>query len=138
VRALGALPLLLFLASSCAPTVRDDRRGERSKPPRPTWIALNGFGKCAPCHTAHRGGPDGIGPNLFGAYGVRAASRPGYDYSPALRGSGISWNSATLDRFLENPRAVVPGTKMNFSGLVKPGERRAVIAFLKRRSYARR
>jgi cytochrome c len=138
VRAARALPLLLFLASSCAPAVRDDRLAGRSKPPRPTWIALNGFGKCAPCHTAHRGGPNGIGPNLFGAYGVSAASRRGYEYSPALRRSGISWSTATLDRFLQNPRAVVPGTKMNFSGVVKPEERKAVIAFLKRRSNARR
>jgi cytochrome c len=92
------------------------------------------FNKCMACHLAERGAPDGLGPNLFGAFGRPAASRKGYAYSEALRRSGLRWDAATLDRFLADPQAAVPGTKMTFHGLRKPEERKAVIDFLKARS----
>ena len=54
------------------------------------------FGRCAVCHTNDKGGGDGLGPNLFGVVGRKAASRPGYAYSPPMRKSGIIWTDVNL------------------------------------------
>ena len=90
------------------------------------------FLKCAPCHSLHTD-VNGLGPSLAGVVGRRAASVSSYPrYSDAIRESGLIWDVATLDRFLENPKAVVPGTKMLFAGLANPAQRAQVIAFLER------
>jgi cytochrome c len=119
----------------------DPWEAEKPPPQPPGWIASSRvpeFAKCAACHNAEQGGHNGLGPNLFGTFGTPAASKPDYYYSQGMKESGLVWDFATLDRFLENPRAFVPGTKMIFAGLKKPEERKAVIAFLKIRSPARR
>src|SRR5271156_4192712 len=54
------------------------------------------FKRCAVCHTDDKGGGDGLGPNLFDVVGRKAASRPDFAYSPALKKSAITWNEATL------------------------------------------
>lgn len=93
------------------------------------------FRKCMACHTSARGGPHGIGPNLWGLYGKPAGTRPGYRFSDQLRvesDNGLVWNRETLDRWLANPRAMVPGTKMVFQGLADPQQRQAIIAYLVR------
>ena len=133
-----ALPLLLVLASSCAPGVPSNESAGREESQAPIVSPLGVFAKCAPCHTAGEGEPNGIGPNLYGAYGSPAASKPDFRYSPAMRESGLVWNDATLDRYLENPRAVVPGTRMTFSGLKDEAQRKSAIAFLKQSAPARR
>ena len=89
------------------------------------------FNKCAACHTL-TAGRHGIGPSLAGTYGGPAASAANYRYSAELQASGLVWDAATLDAFLENPRALVPGTKMVFSGLRDPAERAQVIAYMER------
>lgn len=68
--------------------------------------------RCIGCHSmdANR-----VGPAHHGVFGRRAGAVPGYDYSPALAKSKIVWNAKTLERWLANPQAVVPGTKMGFS-----------------------
>ena len=91
------------------------------------------FLQCRSCHTLARGQADMVGPNLAGFMGTRAGShRPGFVYSPALRASTLVWNDATLDRWLENPAATIPGTTMAFIGMKKPETRAALIAYLKR------
>ncbi|MBV8915239.1 MAG: cytochrome c family protein, partial [Acetobacteraceae bacterium] len=55
----------------------------------------------------------------------------GYDYSDAMKSSGLTWNQGNLDRFLTDPKGVVPGTKMTFPGLKDAGKRKAVIDYLK-------
>ncbi len=89
------------------------------------------FAKCRACHTSAPG-RHGIGPSLAGAYGRPAASAPNYRYSTALKESGLVWDAATLDKFLENPRAMIPGAKMSFAGLKDPLQRAQVIAYIER------
>lgn len=85
---------------------------------------------CAVCHTVEAG-KNKIGPSLFGVVGRKAGSAPGYSYSDANKKSGITWTEEELDKYLTDPRAVVPGTKMIFAGLKNPDQRKAVIAYLK-------
>ena len=70
------------------------------------------------------------GPNLIGLVGRKAASQPAFSkYSEALKASGLTWSTATLDEFLKNPMALVPGTFMPM--LIKDDKTRAdVIAYL--------
>ena len=88
------------------------------------------FKQCAICHSAEQG-KNGIGPSLAGGYGTKAGEVPGFDCSDAMKNSGLTWNEATLDKFLASPRDVVPGTKMSFGGLKDADKRKAVIAYLK-------
>jgi cytochrome c2 len=88
------------------------------------------FKQCEVCHSATPG-KNGIGPSLAGVYGTRAGTVPGYDFSDAMKNSGLTWDAATLDKYLASPMAVVPGTKMSFGGLSDADKRQAVIAYLK-------
>ena len=71
---------------------------------------------CSICHSAQPG-RNVIGPSLFGVVGRRSGQVSGFHYSDANRGSGLTWDAATLDRYLTHPRQVVPGTLMTFPGL---------------------
>jgi cytochrome c len=84
---------------------------------------------CAICHTIQ---PNRslIGPSLFGVVNRPAGQMPGFHYSEANKRSGLTWDPATLDRYLTAPRQVVPGTLMTFPGLKDPSQRAEVIAFL--------
>ena len=76
--------------------------------------------RCSVCHTAESGDNGGAqGPSLIGLMGRAAASAPQFSYTPALRDSKLTWDAATLKRFLAAPTAVVPGTSM---ALAVPGE----------------
>ena len=88
------------------------------------------FAMCLTCHSAGQGEPAKIGPNLFGVYGAEAGSRPGYEYSDAMKNAGFTWTPDKLDAYLAAPMKVVPGTKMAFAGLPDPGARRKVIDYL--------
>ena len=82
---------------------------------------------CAACHAIDE---NDVGPKHRGVVGRRAGSLPDYAYSPALKRSGITWDESTLDRWLVNPSALVPGTKMFFK--VDDAQARAdLIAYLK-------
>jgi cytochrome c len=86
--------------------------------------------RCAQCHSPMRGGPNRVGPNLFGIVGRKAATHPGYSYSPAMRKSGIVWTEAALRTYLRNPPRTVPGGKMAFAGLADPAAMDDLIAYL--------
>lgn len=88
------------------------------------------FGQCAACHSLQPG-KNGIGPSLFGVYGTKAGDIAGYSSSPALKASGLTWDDATLDKWLEAPMKTVPGTKMTYAGLKDPAKRQELIAFMK-------
>ena len=87
------------------------------------------FAKCAICHST-KPGKTMIGPSLFGVVGRRSASVDGYSYSDAMKKADKTWDEATLDAYLTDPKAMVAGTKMVFAGLPKPEDRANVIAYL--------
>ncbi|ADP70281.1 cytochrome c class I [Rhodomicrobium vannielii ATCC 17100] len=88
------------------------------------------FKQCKICHQVGPTAKPGVGPVQNNVVGSKAGSRPGFNYSDAMKNSGLTWDEATLDKYLENPKAVVPGTKMVFVGLKNPQDRADVIAFL--------
>jgi cytochrome c len=87
------------------------------------------FKKCALCHTTESG-KNKIGPSLFGVVGRKAGSLDNYNYSEAMKKFDHTWDPETLDTYLADPRAVVPGTKMIFPGIKDEKERQDVIAYL--------
>jgi cytochrome c len=85
---------------------------------------------CAVCHTTEAG-KNKIGPSLNGVVGRRSASIAGFAYSDAMKKADKTWDEATLDTYLANPRELVPGSKMIFVGLKNEADRKNVIAYLK-------
>ena len=85
---------------------------------------------CAACHNFQKGGPNGIGPNLYGVVGRARATAPGFNYSDAMKAKGGEWSIADLNKFLTSPKEFVPGTKMNCPGFSKGSQRADVIAYL--------
>ncbi|MEO6198723.1 MAG: cytochrome c family protein [Sphingomicrobium sp.] len=92
------------------------------------------FNKCTACHNATKGGPNGLGPNLWGVLGEPVGKGKGFAFSDALSKIGGTWNWDNLDHWLASPRAMAPGTKMTFAGLGNPQERADVIAYLNQQS----
>jgi cytochrome c len=88
------------------------------------------FKKCAACHTATPGGPNGLGPNVHGIMGQPVAARPGFAYSDALKSKGGTWDWETMSQWLKSPKAFAPGTKMTFAGLSKPEDRANLLVWL--------
>jgi cytochrome c len=86
---------------------------------------------CTVCHTFNEGGPNKTGPNLFGIFGAKHAHLKGYAYSDALlRMKDQTWTVDELYKWLRDPSAYAPGTKMSFSGLLDPQDRLDLIAYL--------
>jgi cytochrome c len=86
--------------------------------------------KCAACHTFEKGGPNRVGPNLFGIVERARASEPGFNYSAAMKGKGGKWTYDDLNKFIASPKGFVPGTAMGFAGIPKDSERADVIDYL--------
>ena len=111
--------------------------GQAPPAPKAAAIAVPGdvatgklvFRKCQACHSLEPG-KNGLGPSLAGIIGKKASSVSNYNYSPAMKGSNLTWDIATLDAYLSDPQKSVPGNKMPFPGLKTENERNAVIAYL--------
>jgi cytochrome c len=87
--------------------------------------------QCQACHTFEKGGPNRVGPNLWGIVGDnRGEGRGGFNFSAAMKAKGGKWTFDELNKFLTDPRAYIPGTAMTFAGLSRESQRADVIAFL--------
>lgn len=115
--------LLLILAAATALRARADEPAT-GDPARGEAI----YRKCQGCHSIDR---NRVGPMHKGLFGRPAGTVPGFDYSEAMKTSGIVWDAATLDAFLSDPRGLVPGTKMTYAGVKNPRDRADLIAYLK-------
>lgn len=117
---LGALGALALIASASASVAAGDASAGETK-----------FKVCRVCHQVGEGARNFVGPELNGVVGRKAGTVPGYNYSDANKNSGLTWDEATLTKYLRNPREIVPGTKMAFPGLVNDDDIANVIVYLK-------
>jgi cytochrome c len=116
IRASVAL-LVTLLLTSVARADGDAARGETR------------FQDCAACHKLDAG-TNNVGPSLHGIFARKAGELADFRYSPAMKRSGIVWTVETLEQFITDPQAMVPGNRMPFAGLANPSDRADLIAYL--------
>jgi cytochrome c oxidase assembly protein subunit 11 len=121
-----------FFKSADPKDIENLSRFDPNAPPSAARGAQRFAERCAACHALDR---NKIGPLLGGVVGRHAGSVADYPYSPALKASGVTWNAATLDRWLQGPRQFIPGAKMPVR-VLDAGTRRDLIAYLTQQSHA--
>lgn len=122
----GAVGLALLLAPGTAPG-QDAAAGQRV------------YNQCRACHTIDQGGRHGVGPNLHGIFGRKAAAIEGFRYSASIRekaAEGLTWTEETLRAYIANPKAVVPAGSMSYVGLRNEQQMNDLIAYMRQASGA--
>jgi cytochrome c len=92
-------------------------------------LGKKSFESCAACHSL-KDGENGVGPSLHNIIGRKAGTAEGYRYSGPLKRSGITWDEASLTKFLRNPQEAVPGNRMPFSGMTDEAALKALVQYL--------
>jgi cytochrome c len=113
-----ALAALLVAASLGHASAQDAAAGEKV------------FSVCKACHQVGDTAKNAVGPVLNGLFGRKAGSVEGYNYSEANKKSGITWSEEEFTKYIQDPKAVVPGTKMAFAGVKDPQKIKDLIAYL--------
>jgi cytochrome c len=127
----------LFAVSACS-KAPDPSDSATTGATAPTEIAAAGaapasFAQCAICHQV-KPGASGLGPNLHAVIGRKAGTLPGFAYSSAMKASGVTWDAASIDAYIEAPQKFMPGTRMSYPGLKDKAKRDEIIAWLKTNS----
>ncbi len=135
-----ALTLILGLAACGSPAEEKTAAGADSTTASPAAAATTAaaaadgrpaaFAQCVACHSTEKG-KMGIGPSLVGVYGTKSGEIAGFAFSDAMKNANLTWDDATLDKYLAAPMKMVPGTKMTFAGLTDAAKRKEVIEYLK-------
>ena len=94
------------------------------------------FLQCKACHDLNPALPHKVGPNLNGVIGRKAGTVDGFQFSEPMRSSGLTWDLATLDAFLRQPGAVVPGSAMAFAGIASDADRASLLRYLQKAAAA--
>ena len=87
------------------------------------------FEECRACHAVERG-VQGVGPNLHGVFGRRAAAAEDFRFSPALKKSGITWTPQTMDAYVADPQKAVPANRMPYAGMPETRDRADLIEYM--------
>lgn len=120
---IAALGAVLWAGAAAADEIGDAERGEKV------------FRQCAVCHQVGKDAKHRVGPHLNGIFGRKAAVfADEYKYSKGLLREGMDglvWDRVKLDAYIENPKALVTGTRMNFKGIKDEGERADLLAYLR-------
>lgn len=118
---MGRLPIAVALAAALVPL---SARAEELE------ISFNDH--CRECHSFVKD-DNRLGPSLYGVVGRKAGTEPGYAFTQSMKDSGVTWDEATLEKWIAVPGAVVPGNGMSppYSGIDDPAIRKRIIAFLK-------
>jgi len=85
---------------------------------------------CFVCHS-NEPGKNKVGPSLAGVFGRPSGTAPNFTYSEGMKNAHLTWDEQTLDKYIGNPKATVPGNKMLFIGVKNPDERHAIVEYLK-------
>lgn len=122
-------------AAPAADTISDADKAKLAALPAPynTADLANGkrqFALCKACHTIGTGEANKTGPNLHGIVGKKSGTAVGFTYSEAMKASGKTWDLATLDAYLKNPKAFIANNKMAFAGIPSDANRRDAIAYI--------
>jgi cytochrome c len=122
--------------------VKDDKAGDKKGPAEPQVPFENLLAEASPekgasvarqcvaCHEFAKGGANKVGPGLWNVVNSDAGTHGGFNYSNAMKNKKGKWTFEALDKYLENPSKVVPGTSMTFLGIRRAADRAAVIAYL--------
>jgi cytochrome c len=131
-KTITAVTLALALAACGSPSEEKpaDPGGTTPVAPAAADARPAAFAQCAACHSVEPG-KNGVGPSLAGVFGSKAGSVAGYNYTPANKNSGLTWDEATLDTYLTAPMKTIPGTKMSFGGMSDAAQRKAIIEYMK-------
>lgn len=113
----AAVPMMMFVATGAFAQAGDPAAGEKV------------FNQCKACHTV-QAGQNRVGPSLAGVVGRKAGAVEGFKYSDAMKNANVTWDAATLDKYLADPKGFIPGNKMIFPGLKTEADRANVIAYL--------
>jgi cytochrome c len=124
--AAGACGLLAALAACSAAADEFEQRLAAASPKRGQLLYM----QCKACHDVEPGLPHKVGPNLNGVFGRTAGTAPGFKYTDAMAKSGIAWTPQTLDTFLKQPGAMIPGNGMAFAGVANDADRASLVAYL--------